>query len=174
MTHCAKWEADVALYAGGDPVDAEVVRHIAECAGCRRFAEEMAGEIERWKQPGEISEEAGEELRRRVMAEIERPRRRGYFFPAAIAAAVILAAALGIKILPKRESSPRLHTAISRPQRGAGSQPAASRLVSTPARQVSRKPGPAPRNPNQASVIKLLTDDPDVVILLVNSNGDGE
>jgi hypothetical protein len=178
MTHCAKWEADVALYAGGDPVDAEVVRHLADCAGCRHFAEEMAAEIERWKQPGEISEEAVEELCRRVMAEIERPRRRGYLFPSAIAAAVILAAALGIKTVPKGEPSPRPSVALSQPQRGAGSEPAGSRLVSTPARQVRRAPGrtrrPTPPNSTQASVIKLLTDDPDVIILLVNSNGDGE
>ena len=178
MTHCAQWEADVALYAGGDPVDAEVVRHISECAGCRRFAEEMTAEIERWKQPGAISEEAIEELRRRVMAEIERPRGRRFLFPAAIAAAIVLAAALGIRTLPRQESSPQPVAALSRPQHGADSRPAASRLVSTPARQIHqaarRTQRPVPPNSTRASVIKLLTDDPDVVILLVNSNGDGE
>ena len=184
--NCVDWEERIALYAGGDlaPAEAQAVeRHVGECAGCQlllsglreslRLVREVHGE------PVEAAHFAA--VRARVFAELERtPARRWRFawgFAMAAAAAVLL-----IAMWPRPERKTMTHALVPAPvvsHGGAGPQvrggppgPVSGRARvgrKAPARGPTRTTASAPPEPAEPMVVKLLTNDPDVVIYWITS-----
>ena len=162
--NCVEWEERIALYAGGDLARAEaqpVERHVAKCAGCQvllsGLRESLALVREAHGEPIEAAHFAA--VRARVLAGLERApaRRWRYAWAGALAAA---AAVLLVGLWPR----PELHMAVPIPK--APAAPAIARTVPPPHPRALAKPRP-PEPVQQASapmVVKLLTDDPDVVI----------
>ena len=179
--NCVDWEERIALYAGGDlaPETAETVeRHVAECAGCQVL---LSGLRESLALAREVHAEAVEAahfaaVRARVLAELERaPARRWRFawgFAMAAAAAVLL-----LVLWPRPEPKTVTQARVPAPvvdQSGAdspvrGGPPGPPARVSRTVRP-RRKAGPGgPERtrgsaPPEPMVVKLLTNDPDVVI----------
>jgi len=164
--NCVEWEERIALCAGGDlaPAEAQAVDcHIAECAGCRELLvglrESLALVREAHAEPVETAHFAA--VRARVLAELEHaPARRWRFawLGAMAAAAVVLTMA----IWPR----PELRLAVPMPV--APAAPVVARTVVPPPRpKTVVRPRPAQPVQEAAApptVVKLLTDDPDVVI----------
>ena len=165
---CLQWEERVALYAGGDlaPVEAQGVEcHLSECAGCQVLLSELRESLalvqEAHSEP--LAEAHFAAVRARVMAEVEGrrvSRWRLVWAPAMAAAAAVL---LGI-LWPR----PELRMAVPIPP--APSAPVVAkvkleppRIVPAPARTVVAKAQLAPEAAEQM-VVKILTNDPDVVI----------
>ncbi len=181
--NCRDWEERLALYAGGDlaPAErAELERHLGECAGCQVFLSGMAEGLRVLREahadaPAEAHFAA---VRARVLAQLESKRRpwwtKGWIFAAAAAAAVLL---IALAVRPGRvaERPPVLRqpeVAVVKPP-----APVLPPRESVPVRKVHRRvrlkpapPEPArlrpapPVRPEQPLVVKLVTDDPDVVI----------
>jgi hypothetical protein len=176
--NCVDWEERIALYAGGDLAPAEgqaVERHVAECAGCQmllsglreslRLVREVHGE------PVEAAHFAA--VRARVLAELERaPARRWRFawgFAMAAAAAVLL-----IAMWQRPERKTVTHALVPAPVVSRGGVDAdlpparVSRTVRPRHKAGSGRPprtmASAPPEPAEPMVVKLLTNDPDVVI----------
>ena len=180
---CAGWRERIALYVGGDLGDddvREVELHLADCQQCREEAEQL-----RWTRSllGELGEETPEEsavaaVRARVLERISEPRRWRWAAP--IAAGLFLT--LGLSGL--------YHLWLSEPP---GSEP--PQIVLAPIEVPSPPPPPVVKQlpvpppplsntvqtasvkPMEAEVepmvIKILTDDPNVVIYwLVGETGD--
>ena len=187
--NCVEWEERIALYAGGDLVPAEaqaVERHAAECAGCQMLLSGLRQSLalvrEVHGEPIEAAHFAA--VRARVLAELERaPAHRWRFawgFAMAAAAAVLL-----IAIWPRPERKTVSHALVPVPavSRG-GADPQVRRGPPGPPVRASRtaraqrKAGPgrpprtmasAPPEPAEPMVVKLLTNDPDVVIYWITS-----
>ena len=168
--NCVGWEERIALYAGGDlsPAEAEAVeRHVAECAGCQvllsglreslRLVREVHGE------PVEAAHFAA--VRARVLAELERaPARRWRFawgFAMAAAAAVLL-----IAMWPR----PEQHLALPMPH--APAAPLVAKVLPKLPKAKPRKP----RKPQDSEdvVMKIETDNPDVVIYWIAEKGENK
>ena len=156
---CAEWQEQVALYAGGDTVEPEVVEHVQSCEGCSRYASELRASIEQWRDMPDIPEQALVDVRRRVHARLNRPRLIGWWIAAA--AAVALVALLVPRNLDLRED--KLVLSLPAP-------PAAPEVKIVATAQPSPIVKPR-RAQHGSSMIKILTDDPDVVILLVEFEG---
>jgi hypothetical protein len=175
--NCRDWEERIALWAGGDLSAAEaggVERHVAGCEDCRRFAEGV-------RQSLGVLREAHEEpiapahfaaVRARVIGELEGARapwwRRSwvYGFCAAAAVTVLLMAPLRPGPAP-----PPPRVALVRPP-----APVVEKAISPPHAAKLRRPLRASRKPvpskSEPLVVKLLTDDPDVVIYWIADQGE--
>jgi hypothetical protein len=165
--NCVEWEERVALYAGGDLTAAEaqaVDRHVAECAGCQillcGLQESLALVREAHGEP--VGEAHFAAVRARVLAEIERSpaRRWRWAWITALAAAVVV-------LLVSLRPGPEIHMTLPAPP--APAAPAVARITSPPHRQPAAKPRltqppPPVQQAAEPLVVKLLTDDPDVVI----------
>jgi hypothetical protein len=117
----------------------------------------------------EVPDGAVRELHGRVMGRVDE-RRRGFWFwvPATVAAALLLGAGLGWRGGGEAES-----LALQMPR--APEAPAVSRPGRSPGAAVARKPvrgrpEAAPGAP--AEVLRIETEDPDVVLYLVGDGGD--
>jgi len=163
--NCVDWEERIALYAGGDLDSREaqaVERHLSECAGCQAvlsgLRESLALAREAHAEPVEAAHFAA--VRARVLAELERaPARRWRF---AWAAALGAAAAVLLMALWPR---PEMRLAVPMPQAPAAAAVARTVLPSHPKMAAkARPPQPVERAAAPPMVVKLLTDDPDVVI----------
>ena len=177
--NCANWEERIALYMGGDlgrDESAEVARHLAECAGCRLFAsgvrESLAVLREAHGEP--LNDAAFAAVRARVVAELEyRPARQWWLWMGAAAAAAALLLAM-LWMRPVKRQAPR-HEMASRqieiPVPAVPREPSAVPVVRVHRRRVRRAPElirqkaeVGTRKPEEPLVVKLMTDDPDVVI----------
>jgi anti-sigma factor RsiW len=177
--NCSDWEERVALHAGGDlpPAEAaEVERHLRECAGCQVLASGL-------KQSLALLREAHDEplapahfsaVRARVVAELEQKRRPmwGYGL-AAVAVALLVMLALRPGRTPVVTRSNRSLTVA------ALSPPAVREPVVPPPphrRVVRRVVRPkVPDTPDQEPlIVKLQTDDPNVVIYWIADRKRGE
>jgi len=161
---CFEWEERIALYAGGDLPAAEaqaVERHVAECPGCQLLLSGLRASLslvqEAHNEPVEPAHFAA--VRARVLAEIERGSARSWRFGwlyAMAAAAVVLVA-----IWPR----PERHLALPMPP-----GPSAPVIARVPERAALPRPRKVvarlvkPPEPAEPMVVKLLTNDPDVVI----------
>ena len=156
---CVEWQEQVALYAGGDPVEPDVAEHVRSCEACSRYASELRASIEQWREMPDIPEQALVDVRRRVHARLNRPRVIGWWIAAA--AAVALVALLVPRNVVLRED--KLVLSLPAP-------PGAPEVKIVATAQPS--PIVKPRHKQSgSSMIKILTDDPDVVILLVEFEG---
>ncbi|HWB82770.1 MAG TPA: zf-HC2 domain-containing protein [Bryobacteraceae bacterium] len=185
--NCAEWEERIALLVGRDLADdsaEEVERHLAGCAGCREFAAQMRQDLvllREWH--GESPAPAHfAAVRARVLAQIEEqrpgiwPKLLAYGLAAVMA---VLVAALVLTprhrrvlpsevafvppvpvastmseslVLPEPPPLPRLR-ALRRPSAAIG-VPAALPVESAD----------VPAEPAQPLMVKLITNDPNVVI----------
>jgi hypothetical protein len=125
-------------------------------------------EIEAWREASEVPEAAVAELRARVLAGLDQPRTRLPYWKLALPAAALGMGAIvlwnrpepvpPVKVAPK----PAIHGA---PLVEEAPPPSAPMVT-----QRARRRAPA----QEASYIRLETADPDVVILLMGSDGGGE
>jgi anti-sigma factor RsiW len=168
--NCRDWEERIALHAGGDLSAAEaqaVERHVADCAGCQMLLsglrESLALVREAHSEPVEAAHFAA--VRARVLSELERGagRRWRFVWLYAMAAAAVVLLVVG---WPR----PELRMALPMPP-APGAPMVAKVQHRTPEARTAR-PRPrkavakaeAPQEPGEPMVVKLLTNDPDVVI----------
>lgn len=178
MTGCEQFEEFLALYLEGDLPGTEAERvetHLAACPDCRVFADQLRQSQAALKSLGdeEIAPAALLSVRSRVTERINRPKRFAYWVwaPAAAACAVLLV----ISFYPreKRLAIPAPTVVAEATQAGmpvlqAGRGPAPLR------KRVRAKRTTQARMPVlQPLVVKMLTDDPDVVIYWITEpNGE--
>jgi anti-sigma factor RsiW len=166
--NCMDWEERLALYAGGDlapSTAAEVERHLAECAGCQLFASGLKASLELLRDAHEdaLNPAHFAAVRSRVVAQLERERRpfwrRAWVYGLAVAAAALL---LAIAVRPSRFVVPR-------PPEVAMIHPPAVAIPVPPPRppRTTRKPRPKVE-PREPVLVRLVTDNPDVVIYWIS------
>ena len=138
---CEEWEIRIASE------DESVSAHIATCESCRGFAAELESNALAMRDDSDIE-----------FATTRRPHRTQWWIYAA--AAGILIAMLSYATVANREQPVERITFHPAPP-------------SAPSLRVFERPRAVARKTpeQQAAVIKIVTDDPDVIILLVNSNG---
>ncbi len=168
--NCQEWEERIALYAAGDggaTDTGETERHIAGCAGCQVFWSAMKQSLEwlREAHQEEIAPARYAAVRARVMAQLESGRAPWWkqvwvcgLGIAAVAAVVVL-----IAVRPHAESprAPMVMPAAvvasaADAGHGAGSRPGVDRRGALWAH--------LPHRPAETILVKLETDNPDVVI----------
>jgi len=166
---CARFEPLIALHVGGELVAPEVEAHLRTCAECRGFAEELehSQAALRSLREEEAPAAALAEVRGRVLDEIA-SRKPSWWFAlrwhyalAPAAAAVALVVALSLRPpLPPSPGPPSLSLPA----------PAIAKSASPPSvRRPAPKPAAALREP---LLVKMFTDDPDVVIYwLIDAEG---
>jgi anti-sigma factor ChrR (cupin superfamily) len=174
---CSRYESQLALYAGGDLTGREAQElegHLRVCPGCHELAEGLAQSQAALRRLGEddVDEEALRQVRRRVMGEVGSRRPSwlyytlGWRYGLAAGLAVLVAA---IALTPRAPTTPSL-------------PPPPIPVVELPLPVVA-KPRPPARRPvvpvkpasaaQEPLVVKMFTDDPDVVIYwLIEQNGD--
>jgi anti-sigma factor RsiW len=191
--NCRNWEERIALYAGGDlrePETAEVDRHLADCEGCRDFAAGLKESLQLMRNVHEepVAEAHFAAVRARVMGELEGRRlpwwRSAWVYGFSAAALALL---LIVTLVPRRP--------VERPIRAAtvsGRWPATERELPAIRPDVAPSPAPlhrvhpahavrhrrplpilpvsAPPDLGPPAVVKMLTDDPDVVIYWITDN----
>jgi len=174
---CPEFEADIALYAGGDLPAARIApleTHLAECADCRVLAEELrAGQAllrELREEPVEDAMVA--QVRRRVLAQIGAARPSRLYWKLALAAALILAV---IFVWPRHQArigpaAPMAHVepAPVAPARRPNIIPVRHGVIR---RHHRRAPAAQPGPP---VLVKFVTDDPNIVVywLIDQKQGD--
>jgi hypothetical protein len=160
--NCSECERQIASELESALLD----QHLNECVSCRAFAEEIAANRAAL-QSLEIPPVALDAVRSRVLAEIRSRERRSrwWTWPAAMAACAALVCALFI--LPRfRNPAP------PQPIEFAKTPHLEHWTVSEPARPTTRV-RPATVANREPLVVKMLTNDPDVIIVwLVDQKGD--
>ena len=171
--NCRDWEERLALYAGGDLAPGErpeVERHLGECAGCQVFLSGVTAELQVLKEahaepPSEAHFAA---VRARVLAKVRHDRRpwwrKGWAY-GLVAAAAALLIGLVLRPGPAPAPPPMPQVAVTQPPPAVEVRPAES--VRRPAGLHHKKRVQAPPpvvGPVRPLVVKLVTDDPDVVI----------
>ncbi len=173
---CKGWEERIALWTGGDldPVaEAGVRTHLAECAACRSFASEMEDTMGRLRAAHREPIAAGyyTAVRARVLDRLARERspRRMWAWVVGLAAALALA---GVLVTSRPAERPRAPlAAVRRPEppivEARVPEPVAPAVPSAREAPVARSV-PSPRVEvaalEEPLVVRLVTDDPDVVI----------
>ena len=176
--NCKEWEERIALYAGGDVTPAEtasVEKHMADCAQCRSFAAKLREQLSMLRAVHDepIADAHFTALRTRVLSELNRVQpdwwRRRWIYAAGVAGIAILA----ILVAPRhRIEAPRPPQVAIQPApekasvADAAVNPAVRPLVrhTRPRRLVASRAPVGPPEPADPMVIKLMTNDPDVVI----------
>jgi predicted anti-sigma-YlaC factor YlaD len=167
--NCSEWEQRIALAAGGDLERAEAVEvetHLAGCADCRSFAEEIAAVRDDLSSFRAVEDAAVGEARVIVM-ETLRHRRAVTLSLVKIAAAAIACLVFGWTLLPSREVA-----VPARPKTIAAETPRHVEVQRPVVRQAAVRKHRPPRPPQvaravQPTIVKIFTDDPDVVIVWI-------
>ena len=191
--NCSKWEERIALYAGGDLPTAEapaLERHVAECAGCQLLLSGLRESLRLLQaahcEPVEEAHFAA--VRARGFSEIERGRRpwwRQVWVYALVVATVVLVLVAVRPGKPKRMAvlTPApVFTAAPPPNPVSSTAPTLAQVVPQSAAPRHHRPRPKATEetvtvkagkPAEPLVVKLLTDDPSVVIYwITDSKGD--
>ncbi|MDR3700642.1 MAG: zf-HC2 domain-containing protein [Candidatus Sulfopaludibacter sp.] len=179
--NCTHWEERIALYAGGDlpaAEAAEVERHLGDCPGCQLFASGLKESLQLLQgihqDPIALAHFAA--VRARVMAELEGSLqpwwRKAWMYGLAVAVAAALFLMLALR--PAAPVHPkRMAVQVLLPQVDvAPPEPVVPRVIKAHGvrRPRVRPPAVVPRAPGPPIVVKLLTDDPDVVIYWITDN----
>jgi anti-sigma factor RsiW len=173
--NCRDWEERIALYAGGDlPREeaAETEGHLQVCANCRQSAAALREHAGWMREAHEQLPTAADfaAMRAGVLGGFERrrPFPRGLLWAGGLAATAAVFLVIWYR--------PRSEPARPAPQVAAVAKPpvmAVENLPPRPARR--RRPAPIvrPKQTPEPLLVKLTTEDPDVVIyLVVDSKGD--
>ena len=184
---CRDWEERIALHAGGEQTGeqaAEVERHLAECAGCRETAASYGWGLELLREAHRepIAPAHYAAVRARVLAELGRERRPvwwpvwGWGLAAAVAVVAVMmfprpvGRASRPAFLPsapvaqvsRPATPPKSHTAIAKPA-AHRRHPTLAQVKQEGRRTHEGRGYPGPPH-LEAVTIKLLTDDPNVII----------
>lgn len=193
---CRQLEEKIALYVEGDLGEraaSEVQEHLRGCAACRDLAAGLSESQAalRSLRAEEIDDAALTEVRRRVLGQIgsQKPSwlyawRWQHALGGAMAVAVAAFLLWPRQEVPPPQSPPAPVAVVERPPEAAPVKPPVAKpKPKAPATQVARRePRPAEPSRVQAAnpasreplVVKLLTDDPNIVIVwLIDQNGDG-
>ncbi|MBM3745882.1 MAG: hypothetical protein FJW34_08795 [Acidobacteria bacterium] len=170
---CRRFEKDVALWVEGDLPPRQARRleaHLPACPDCQQLVEGLRASQAALK---ELHAEAVEEdlaaVRLRVLARIrtERPQRRGWAWAYALGASLAVAAAVWV-LLPRPSAPPLPPPRMLKP---------APVEVARPAPPAAARPRPTRAKPPAAPeplLVKLYTDDPDVIIYWLIEKTGGE
>ena len=154
-----EWESKVALLAGGDlPSPASAIRHLSECPSCRSLYEDLNGLREELQGPmPDLS------IQQAVMERLRRPASPRWYWAAAAAAVLLLVALTAQRYRAVEQPMPPARSAVT----ATASAPApSSRAAAIPIRGRKRS-ARSVQPPSEPAVVKLVTDDPNVVIYLV-------
>ena len=179
--NCANWEERIALYMGEDLSGAEareVQQHLAECPGCQLFASGIRESLAvlREAHVADANEAACSAVRARVIAALEQER-RPFWRSAWVYTFCALALLIMTFVFWPRHRVEIAHRKVPAPKPLAIADPPIP-LEAAPVRVVARvarerrprrlvKPTGPPliaAQPEKPLVVKLVTDDPDVVI----------
>lgn len=162
--NCLGWEERLALHAQGDlpPREAAAAeQHLLACAACRHFFESVQQSLgllhEAHAEPLAPADYAA--LRARVLAELDRRRKplwRWAWIPALAAALLLVLFWTG-----RHPPVPPPQLAVTPPPAPPISLPELPPAPKPVARVHRRKPSPPPAEP---LLVRLVTDNPDVVI----------
>jgi hypothetical protein len=174
--NCRDWEERIALHAGGDLPSreaAETEGHLQGCAGCREFAAELR-EHAAWMRQAHQSLPAAADfgaMRAGVLERLERKGRPAGWWPVWAGGL----AAMGVLVLvlwhnPRREPAIRVPiAAVAKPPIATVENPPTRPALPARRRAHTVRP-PATLQP---LMVKLITDDPNVVIYwIVDPKGD--
>jgi anti-sigma factor RsiW len=157
--NCFDWEERIALYAGGDlgPAEAQAVeRHVAECAGCQLLLSGLRESLSLVREAHVEGVDAAHfaAVRARVLSELERGLahrwRFGWVYALAAAAIVMLVA-----MWPR----PEQRMVVAMPPAPIAPVVARVPIPAGPLHLETRE-----RTDAETVIVKLETDDPDVVI----------
>ncbi len=165
--NCNYWEEQVALHAENDlPLTdrAAAERHLAECAACRQFLEELKQSLAalRAAHAEPLDASAFTAVRARVLDRIDRARRRPPSWLGWIGALAAAATVLITLLLPRPVPPPNL---VAPPQPVLA--PPAPVIAPAPKAVSGRKRKSATRP--EPLMVKLITDDPNVVIYWITN-----
>ncbi|HWC97699.1 MAG TPA: zf-HC2 domain-containing protein [Candidatus Sulfopaludibacter sp.] len=179
--NCIHWEERIALWAGGDlkAADAaEVERHLEDCPACQVFAAGL-------KESLEFAREAHQEaiapahfaaVRARVLAELAGTRRPWWrsAWTYGLSAAAVCALLLAIGLPPRQVAVTTRPAVLPHVQVPIPDRPIV-RQVQAVHRRTHRRaaPVPIPAGEEKPVIVKLVTDDPNVVIYWI-SDSSGE
>lgn len=177
---CAKFELLIALYVEHDLAEAEaqaVESHLETCDGCREFAAGMHQSQSALKRLRTelVEDSVFEEVRREVLGEVARSRKVVAWPKYAIAAMLIVG--LAASWLWRTRSRAIIDLQPMPPMVAVTPPPAvvpaeAPQVHQRAVRSRRRRPRPAPSFKSEPLVVKMITDDPQVVIYwLVDQNG---
>ena len=188
--NCSHWEERIALHAGGDlpPAEAvEVERHLRECAGCQVLASGLQRSLALLREAHDepLAEAHFSAVRARVVAELEQERRRGALWArrrawgyglAVVAVALLAMLALRPGRVPVVANTNRSLTvaALSPPVAVAREPAAAPPQRRVARRKASRASAPQVVPDREPLIVKLLTDDPNVVIYWIADRKRGD
>lgn len=177
--NCAKFETDVARYAGGDLPRERVPgieAHLAQCADCRELIEELQAERESLVEfrDDALPDALVAQLHDRVMSELKGG--AGYSLRETLVPLFAVAAALILAVILLWPT-----TQVKRMQIARVETP---RAVAAPPLKISAAPQPvahrrhravAPREPGPPLLVQFVTDNPNIVIYwLVDQKPQGD
>ena len=149
------WQSDIALAAGGDLPEGAVGGHLAACAECAALYNDLllvCAEL------GGVA--PGMSVHAEVMARVRlRSRPRWHWHVAAAAGLLIGLFAVTLKL---REQRPQPTISLVQPE-----APALEFTKTAAVQPVKRRHADKPKRSAEAAVVKLVTDDPNIVIYLV-------
>ena len=166
---CSDWEFEIASESDGP----ELADHLKECVCCREFAQEMASNRAALASLP-VDAAALDAVRSRVLDELMRRRRRAIPAWTAAACLAVLGIAATVWMMRGPVAPPPAVTAKAPPVASPAPQVVPIHSVQRPRRAhprrlVARRVEP----PSEPLVVKMLTDDPNVVIVwLVDKKGD--
>ena len=162
--HCKEWEERVALHVGGDlPADeaSALEVHLAGCLGCQVLWSGMRESLDllRGAHSEPLPAAAYTAVRGRVMAELAAGRWIWWRWAAALAAAAVVML-VALAVWPERRVEPLPRVALAVPP-GPELPHTAQAKPPVPPRRGHAKPSALPRQP---LLVRLVTDDPNIVI----------
>jgi anti-sigma factor RsiW len=174
---CQEFEPLIALYIEGELPDAkQVEEHVTVCADCRELLQDLQASqaaVRQWaSEPVDTALLAA--VRAGVLSRIEDRRRLIWPWVAAVAmAAALIAVFLVPPRKPAAESPAPVPIAQTPPVSGGADPPVRSRRPRRRSVAVRTPPKAHVSEPTPPLVVKMFTDDPDIVIIwLVDKTGD--
>lgn len=149
---CLEWQEAIALHAGGDlrgTQAAGVERHLEQCAACRSLATRVREMLDALGDLPPVTEAHCAAVRARVLSQIAKRRRPWWAIGLAAALATILITAVAVR---ERRQSPPL--------------PRVTLQLPTP----PALPAPVRAKPGATVMVRLMTDDPDIVLYWIAEN----
>jgi hypothetical protein len=167
---CREYEPLIALYVEGDIDGRDVEPHLAGCSACRELLEDLRVSQAALKELSAVDPAFLSAVRAGVLAKIDRRRRMAWPWVAAFAAASAL---IVVALTMPRQPA----VIVKAPASSGGAAPLVrDRLPARPSVIAQAPPKPKRkrrRPPPEPLVVKMLTDDPDIVIIwLVDQPGD--
>lgn len=169
---CREYEPLIALYVEGDLSDRDVEQHLSRCPACRELLEDLRASQASLKELTSVDPAFLSAVRSEVLGKIENPRLRRW--PLVLASAIAAALILTIPVVPRKPASSGGGADSLVPGRPP-SRTAAIAQATPRAKRIRprRRPRITPSAPAEPLVVKMLTDDPNIVIIwLVDRTGD--